>query len=311
MNRRGPGRRIAVVGSLNLDILVPVGHHPAPGETVLGGDSLRNPGGKGANQAVAAARLGNDVVMVGRVGDDDAGAQLVEALAADGVDTSHVEATRGAPTGIAMIAVNEGGENTIVVSPGANARVSEEDVVSASHVLAGAGVTLVQLEIPIEAVAAAARLAGGTVVLNPAPARELPRWLLDDVDVLVPNRGELAALLGVDHPKDLDELAATARSLPGPGTVVVTLGGDGALVVTSDETTHIPAFGVAVVDSTAAGDAFCGALADGLARGEPIHRAARWGAATAALAVTTKGAQVSLPSRTDVVALLAEGKGSR
>jgi ribokinase len=304
---------VAVVGSLNLDIVVPVPRHPTPGETVLGGDHFQNPGGKGANQAVAAARLGQPVAMVGRVGDDDAGRALLSALRADGVDTRGVVVTDGAPTGIALIAVDERGENSIVVSPGANARVSAGDVETAAAALEGAAVLLLQLEVPVEAVSRAASLAGGTVVLNPAPAppAALPAELLAGIDVLVPNRGELARLAGADVAATLEEVEAQAVGLRGP-PVVVTLGSEGALVVESDGVAHVPAPRVGAVDTTAAGDAFCGALADALVGGQSLVDAARWAVRAAAITCTRPGAQASLPRRDDVEALAAatgQGEG--
>ena len=186
---------VAVVGSLNLDLVIRVAELPGPGETVSGGDLFRNPGGKGANQAVAAARLGRRVAMVGCVGDDQAGRELLASLAAAGVDGSRVRVVEGVPSGTACITVSEDGENQIVVSPGANARLTPDDVAAAAAVRSAA-VTLLQLEVPLETVAAAARTAGGRVVLNPAPARALPAELLGQVDVLVPNRVELARLAG-------------------------------------------------------------------------------------------------------------------
>lgn len=294
---------VAVVGSLNLDLVVPVPRHPLPGETVLGGDHFANPGGKGANQAVAAARLGRRVAMVGRVGDDDAGRTLLSALAADGVDASHVRVTEGTASGIALITVDASGENAIVVSPGANALVAPTDVDAAAGVLAGAAVTLLQLEIPLDAVVAAARAARGTVVLNPAPARSLPRELLRAVDVLVPNRAELAALAGErEPPVSLDDLGRLAGRVDGPRVVVVTLGANGALVVKGGAPTHVPGVPVDPVDTTAAGDSFCGALADALARGDALGPAVRWAVRAAAITVTRPGAQRSMPSRAEVLA---------
>lgn len=309
MERRsdGPGERatVAVVGSLNLDIVVPVPRHPAPGETVLGGDHFRNPGGKGANQAVAAARLGQPTAMVGRVGDDDAGRALLASLRANAVETSRVMVTRGVPTGIALISVDERGENAIVVSPGANLRVSADDVEAAGELLRAAAVTLLQLEIPMEAVLAAARAAEGTVVLNPAPAptQPLPDELLAEVDVLVPNLNELASLAGAPVPAGVEETALLAAQIRSPRSVVVTLGSDGALVIEEGRTTHVPAVAVEPVDTTAAGDAFCGALADALARGLLLEEGARWAVRAAAVACTRAGAQASLPSRAEVEAL--------
>jgi ribokinase len=282
---------IAVVGSINLDIVVGLERHPAPGETVLGGDRVELPGGKGANQAVAAARLGAEVAFVGRVGDDDAGRRLRDGLAAEGVDVTHVRVDPDAPTGVALIAVDGAGENTIVVSPGANARVGAADVEAACEVLAGAAVTLVQHEVPEDAVAAAIAAAGGTVVLNPAPARAV----VSPVDVLVPNRGELEALAGrAGNPVEL------ARSLDVARAVVVTLGDEGAAVIEGSRVEHVPAPQVDAVDTTGAGDAFCGALAQALDAGADLVGAARWAARAAAASVTKPGAQGGLPRAADL-----------
>lgn len=301
---------IAVVGSLNLDIVVPVPEHPAPGDTVLGGDHRRHCGGKGANQAVAAARLGRTVDMIGRVGDDEPGRTLTSALAGDGVGVGGVRVDPEAPTGLALIAVDPAGENAIVVSPGANARLSVEDVSEDAARIAGAGVVLLQLEVPIEVVTKAADVAVGRVILNPAPALPLPRDLLAAVDVLVPNRGELAVLADGLEDEDPDALVAAARSLEGPGATVVTLGAEGSLLVTMDDALHVPAFDVEPVDTTGAGDAFCGALADALVRGEGMADAVRWATAAGACAVTTSGAQDSLPTRAEVEQLLTRGRHS-
>ncbi|MEA2278801.1 MAG: ribokinase [Solirubrobacteraceae bacterium] len=285
--------RVAVVGSINLDLVVRVERHPAPGETVVGGDRSELPGGKGANQAVAAARLGAEVALVGRVGADEPGRRLRDGLAGEGVDVAHVREDADAPTGMAFIAVDPAGENTIVVSPGANARVDGGDVDAARELLAGAAVTLVQHEISPAAVAAAIAAAGGTVVLNPAPARALGPGM---VDVLVPNRGELAALSG----RDDGDPVQLARGLHAARAVVVTLGADGALVVEGDRVERIAAPSVTAVDTTGAGDAFCGALAQALADGAALVEAARWAALAAAESVTRPGAQGGLPRRADV-----------
>jgi ribokinase len=283
---------VAVVGSINLDLVVRVERHPAPGETVVGGDRSELPGGKGANQAVAAARLGAEVALVGRVGADEPGRRLRDGLAAEGVDVAHVREDPDAPSGMALIAVDPAGENTIVVSPGANARVDAGDVAAARELLAGAAVTLVQHEVSPGAVAAAIAAAGGTVVLNPAPARALGA---NPVDVLVPNRGELATLVGRDG--DPEQLA---RALDGPRAVVVTLGAQGALVVEGARAERIAAPPVTAVDTTGAGDAFCGALAQALADGAALVEAARWAVRAAAESVTRPGAQGGLPRRADV-----------
>jgi ribokinase len=282
---------IALVGSINLDVVVGVERHPAPGETVIGGDRQELPGGKGANQAVAAARLGAVVGFVGRVGADDAGRRLRDGLAAEGVDVAHVRVDPDAPTGMALIAVDGAGENTIVVSPGANARVSGSDVEAARDLLAGAAVTLLQHEVPDDAVTAAIAAAGGTVVLNPAPARPLA----GPVDVLVPNRGELEALAG-----RAGDPVALARGLGGARAVVVTLGAAGAVVVGRDREERIEAPRVQAVDTTGAGDAFCGALAQALDDGASLVEAARWAVRLAAVSVTRPGAQGGLPRRAEV-----------
>jgi len=296
---------IAVVGSANLDLVVDVEHVPLVGETILGGDLRRIPGGKGANQAVAAARLGRRVAMVGRVGDDEGGALLRAALESDGIDTSALVTTPGAPNGVALIAVQADGDNSIVVSPGANARLSAADIAGAGSLVAEASVVLLQLEVPVEAVTAAARAATGTVILNPAPvpAVALPADLMTAVDIVVPNQTELASLTG--HEGDVDATIATrlARLLPARA-VVVTLGGDGAIVVDATESTHVRAPDVTPVDTTAAGDSFCGALADGLVRGETLVDAVRWAVRVGAATTQRRGAQPSLPTPAEVGRLL-------
>lgn len=300
---------IAVVGSLNLDLVVPVPRHPVPGQTVLGGDLAQHCGGKGGNQAVAAARLGRPVAMVGRVGADETGTVLVDALAKEGVDTRGVLRTPDAPSGRALIAVDPAAENTIIVSPGANGRLSAADCEAAAATLAAARVTVLQQEVPRAANEAAARLAGGLVLVNPAPVRgdgdgnPLPAR----VDVLLPNRSELAALLGLapDALTAVEDVARAARGLRGAGAVLVTLGAQGALLVEGGDSTLIPPFPVDAVDTTAAGDCFCGALACALADGEGLERAATLAAAAAALSTTRPGAQPSLPDRDEVEAFLA------
>ena len=292
---------VAVVGSLNLDLVIRVAELPGPGETVSGGDLFRNPGGKGANQAVAAARLGRRVAMVGCVGDDQAGHELLASLEAAGVDGSGVRVVEGVPSGTACITVSEDGENQIVVSPGANARLTPDDVAAAAAVRSAA-VTLLQLEVPLETVAAAARAAGGRVVLNPAPVRALPAELLGRIDVLVPNRVELARLAGGPVPRTVEQAAELAGRLGGRA-VVVTLGADGALVVEDGRAGLVPAVPVRPVDTTAAGDAFCGGLADALAGGAGLQEAARRAVRVAAAACLRPGAQASLPTPAELATL--------
>jgi ribokinase len=292
---------ITVVGSLNLDATVRVPRLPLPGETVMGRGHAHDTGGKGANQAVAAARLGRRVEMVGMVGRDDAGNRLLAALDAAGVGTATVRRSPSLATGLALIMVDDAAENTIVVIPAANGALSPDDLDSA--VIGSAAVVLLQLEIPLETVEAAVGLARGKVVLNPAPAHPLPASLLSRVDVLVPNRTELALLAGAELPTTVEEAAVLARSLSGPRGVVVTLGAEGALVVAGGQATHVPAPRVNAVDPTGAGDAFCAGLADALVDGADLVAATRWAVRCGAAAVTRRGAQASLPTRAEVEAL--------
>ncbi len=291
---------IAVVGSCNLDFVVGVESIPRVGETVLGGDLVQIPGGKGANQAVAAARLGRRVAMVGRVGDDASGQVLRDALDGDGVDTSALLTTPGVPSGVALIAVQEDGDNAIVVSPGANGRVSPGDVSVAA--VQDAMVVLCQAEIPMEAVVEATRVAEGITVWNPAPAPTdgVPLELLDSVDIVIPNETELATLAGWDGPvDDMDLVAELAGRLP-TAAVVVTMGARGALVVAGDDAVHVPAPVVVPVDTTAAGDSFCAAIADQLVQGHDLVTAAAFAVRVGAATTLAAGAQSSLPTLTEV-----------
>ncbi|MBM7075149.1 ribokinase [Micromonospora humida] len=292
---------IVVVGSLNVDVVVPLHELPAPGQTVLGAaDHRRAGGGKGANQAVAAARLGRRVAMVGAVGIDADGDWLLGLIAAEGVATEAVlRAPR--PTGQAIVLVTADGDSTIAVSSGANMWLAAEHLGPLRDLLGSARAVLLQQEVDAAVVAEAVRLAEGLVVLNPAPARPVDPATLARVDVLVPNRGELAALAGAP-PTDagVDGLAAMARSLGTRGPVVVTLGGDGALVVTTDRQWLIPAERVDAVDATGAGDTFCAALADALLDGAAIDEAARWASRAAAVTVTRPGAMEAAPRRVEV-----------
>ena len=283
---------IAVVGSVNRDLVARVEHHPIPGETVLGSGHETMPGGKGANQAVAAARLGRDVVFVGRVGADEAGRDLVAEFGREGIDVDHLTVDAVAPSGLAIITVDDAGENAIVVSPGANAHVSSTDVERASAVLMTATVTLLQLEIPMEAVVAAVTASEGIVILNAAPAAHLPAVLLSSIDVLVVNRGELATLTGSGDP-------LSARSLPVPVTVV-TLGAEGARIVRADTRESVAAIDVTPVDTTGAGDTFCGALAAGLDDGLSLEASVRRAVVAGSLAVTAIGARSGMPTAAEL-----------
>ncbi|RFU23491.1 ribokinase [Geodermatophilus marinus] len=294
---------VTVVGSLNEDVLVTVARLPGRGETVVGRGTSLAPGGKGANQAAAAGRLTGGVAMVGRVGDDPAGERQRAALIEVGVDVGAVRVTAGVPTGTATIPVEEGsGENLIVVVPGANARLEPADV--GGDAVRDARVVLLQLEVPPAAVSAAAATARGTVVLTPAPPRQLPPELLDRVDVLVPNEHELVQLAGAPPgERGPAELAALARAL-GP-TTVVTLGARGALLVPGDGPVLLqPPPPVRAVDTTGAGDCFCGALGAALAAGAALPEAVREAVAAAALSTTAPGARGALPDRAAVDALL-------
>ena len=294
---------VAVVGSVNLDLVVRVEAVPLVGETVLGDDLREVPGGKGANQAVAASRLGRSVGFVGRVGDDGNGATLRRALTDAEVDTTFLAATADTPSGVALINVERGGDNAIVVSPGANAHLDTADVDAAHDLLSNAKVVLLQLEIPLEAVQRAAGLATGTVILNPAPARPLPNELLDQVDILIPNQTELAALTGFDAPITAQNAAEAASKLP-VDSIVVTLGEQGALVIDHGETTAVPAPAITPVDTTAAGDSFCAALASALVEGASLTEAASWAVKVGAATTLRPGAQPSLPTASEVEQLL-------
>lgn len=293
---------IVVVGSLNLDTTAHVGRLPAPGETVLGSGHYFDTGGKGANQAVAAARLGRSVAMIGRIGADDAGARITAALEQAGIDSSNVTVDDVAPSGMAFITVDGTGENMIVVSPGANATLSIRDLERGADTITDARVLLLQLEVPLDVVHHAAALCRGTVVLNPAPAADLSAGLLEAVDVLVPNRTELATLSGTEPAADFDAIASQLDALP-VAAGVVTLGADGALVRADGRTTLVPAPSVAAVDATAAGDAFCAGLADAIVDGADLVEATRWAVRVGAVTATRAGAQASLPTRAEVESL--------
>jgi len=304
-----------VVGSLNMDFVVQVERLPAPGETVLGSDFKTIPGGKGANQACAAGRLGGSAVharMIGRVGVDSFGDQLKASLAAAGVDVSSVMGTRAQPTGVALIWVEESGQNSIVVASGANWSLSAADIESVRSAFHGARCALFQLETPLEAVSAAmaaARGQGALTILDPAPAQPLSSDLLSAVSVLTPNEPEACILLGRPAarvgPAEALELASALRAR-GPAAVVLKLGDQGCLYADASQTLRSPAFRVEAVDSTAAGDTFNAGLAVALAEGRPIGQALRFANAAAAISVTRLGAQSSVPSRAAVEEFLRQ-----
>jgi ribokinase len=293
---------ILVVGSMNADLVVRSPRFPKPGETISGEDLQIIPGGKGANQAVAAARQGASVSMVGRVGNDSFGPELINNLKRNNVDTYHVQTDSQAATGTATIIVDANGQNSIVLSPGGNGRVSPADVEAVSF--SGHKLLLLQLEIPIETVLAAAQRAkqsGLRVVLNPAPARPLPEELISSSDFIVPNEPELSMLTD-QTVNDIESAEKAAKSLleRGVQNVIVTLGANGALIVNKQITKHVPSFEVEVVDTTAAGDAFIGGFASALLQNKSLEEAVRYGCACGALAATKFGAQPSLPTKEEV-----------
>jgi ribokinase len=296
--------RAVVVGSINMDLVLGVPTFPSRGQTILSRSVDRVPGGKGANQAVALRRLGAEVEMVGAVGADGDGAALSAALRSAGVSTRYVVEQGQESTGLAVVCVGPDGDNAIVVAPGANASLEPTDIEAATPAFDAAAVLLLQLEIPLEVVLAAARLGndqGALVVLNAAPARELPDELLAMVSALVVNEGEAAALGGGGNPGE----AATRLRARGPRVVVVTLGGEGCVVADEDGVASLPAHQVQVVDTTGAGDCFAAALGFGLGEGLSAPEAARLASAAAALAVTRPGAQ-STPSAEEVEKFLGE-----
>jgi ribokinase len=295
------GGRVVVVGSVNADLVISVPALPGPGETVTGGTFARHGGGKGANQAVAAARLGAAVSFIGAVGDDDLGTAAVEELSAEGIDTGAIARLAGVATGVALITVDERGENSIAVASGANAGLDGDAVRAA---LDGAldgppGVMLLGHEVPAAAVLAgalAARDAGWTPVLNPAPARELPDELVALAPVLTPNASEAAALAGAEDPEEAAAVLSGRTNAP----VLVTLGARGALLVDGDRRERLEAPAVEVVDTTGAGDALNGALAAELAAGRELADAARVAVRAASLSTRRPGARGGMPRRTEL-----------
>ena len=296
--------RVLVVGSSNTDMIIRVPRIPRPGETILGGTFAVAGGGKGANQAVAAARAGGRVTFIARVGDDVFGGQALAGFEADGLDTRFVRRTPGASSGVALINVDDRGENSISVASGANALLSLDDIAEAREAFAAADVVLLQLESPLEAVAAAVRMAreaGRPVILNPAPARPLDDDLLRGVTVLTPNEHEAALLTGLPVENEYDaRMAATRLRARGPETVIITLGAKGVFASADGLEGLVPAFPADAVDSTAAGDVFNGSLAVALAEKRPLGEAIRFAQAAAAISVTRPGAQPSAPIRAEI-----------
>jgi ribokinase len=294
---------LLVVGSANADLVIGVERRPAAGETVLGSDLVVHPGGKGANQAVAAARLGARTALLARVGDDAHGRLLLDSQRAAGVDTAGV-LVGGAPTGVALITVDPSGDNSIVVSPGANGRLTPEDVRSAGNLLASSRVVSAQLEIPLETVVEVVRnlAPGSRFVLNPSPPRALPAEVLAACDPLIVNEHEARVIVGTDLGDSPEDWASALLAL-GPRSVVITLGARGALVASAEGAARVPSVKVETVDTTGAGDAFTAALAWRLGLDEPLAEAAAYAARVGAAAVTRAGAQESFPTAEEVASL--------
>jgi ribokinase len=301
-------RTIIVVGSANTDMILKMDRLPKPGETVLGGAFAMAAGGKGANQAVGAARAGGRVVFVARVGQDDFGARAIEGLARDRIVVDFVFRDKTRPTGVALIFVARNGENSIAVASGANAALSAKDVRKAAPAFDGAGFLLTQLETPLETVQAAAELAAQKkvrVILNPAPARPLPGALLAKVNILTPNETETEILTGIRVSGERSaKTAAAALKRMGVETVIITLGPRGAFVSGPGFEGIVPGLKVRAVDTTAAGDVFNGALAVGLSEGRALKEAVRFANGAAALSVTRLGAQPSAPKRKEIIGVL-------
>ena len=298
------GRPIVVVGSLNMDLIIRTPRMPIGGETLTGSGFATLPGGKGANQALACARLGSPVRMIGRVGNDAFGKQLRNGLAADGVNVRDVRRSQSAATGIAMILVDENGQNRIILSPGANGELSERDVAVHAKVIREASMLVIQLEIPLSTVAkcvAIARQAGVPILLNPGPARPLPPELLANVDIIVPNESEAALLTGIEI-TDRKSATAAAQALFASGvkSVLITLGADGVMIVDQQGARHQRANKINAVDTTAAGDTFIGGLATGLVEGMILDQAVWLGQQASALCVQRQGAQPSIPYRREI-----------
>ncbi len=297
---------LVIVGSVNMDLVLGCQHLPAPGETVVGRDFRVLPGGKGANQAVAAARLGAAVEFVGCVGDDPFGAQAAAALRAEGITLTHLHRVVGVATGVAIVLVEESGQNSIALGPGANHALSIEHIDAASDSIAAAGMLVCQFESPLAAVQRAIGIAFAAdvpVLLNPAPAQPLPDALLAMVSLLVPNEGEAAALagaMGVTGSADDGATSASALRKRGSRTVIVTLGAKGVLLADEGGCVQYPAYAARALDTTGAGDAFVGALAAALLQGHELPAAIDFAQRAAAFSVEHHGAQAAMPRVADL-----------
>lgn len=299
-------KKIVVVGSSNMDMVVKTAHIPVPGETVLSGSFFMNPGGKGANQAVAASRLGAEVIFISKLGNDVFGKQFSQLFSEENIDTSFLASDDTLPSGVALITVDQEGENSIVVASGANANLNIDDIKTALPTIAAAGIILLQLEIPmtvVEYVAGYAASHNVRTILNPAPAAVLSETLLRQIDILTPNETETAMIAGVPV-SNVEEAKKAAMLIckKGVNTVIVTLGAKGALICEGNRCSMVEARKVQPVDTTAAGDVFNGALAVALSEGKDMQDAVRFACDAAAISVTRLGAQSSIPYRNELIA---------
>lgn len=299
--------KIVVVGSSNMDMVVKTDHIPVPGETVLSGSFFMNAGGKGANQAVAVARLGGEVVFISKLGNDLFGKQFSQLFSSEGIDTTHLRFDDERPSGVALITVDKAGENSIVVASGANAYLSDEDILSALREIESAGIVLLQLEIPlptVQYVIAYAAARNVKVILNPAPAAILPAEMLSKIDIITPNKTEASMISGIEV-KDIESAGLAAKVICAMGVkhVVVTMGALGAVICDGKNNVLVRTREVETVDTTAAGDVFNGALAVALAEGKDLETAVGFACEAASISVTRLGAQSSIPHRNELVAV--------
>ena len=299
--------RILVVGSANTDMVISAEHFPLPGETMMGHGFMTNHGGKGANQAVAAARLEGNTAFIGKVGDDQFGHSTIEMMKGEGIDVSGLTVTSEQASGVALITIVPSGENSIIVDSGANGLLRPEDITNAEKLFEDAGIVLMQLETPIDTLTEAAAMAkkhGAYVVLNPAPAPKepLPVELLKNVDLLIPNETEAAYISGVNIAGD-EDLPAAMNEIQKLGVkdVIITVGSRGVCARIDGEMVTVPAFKVKAIDTTAAGDTFCGALCVALSNGKPLVEAIRFGCKASSISVTRRGAQMSMPRLEEIV----------
>ena len=298
--------KILVVGSANTDMVISAEHFPQPGETMMGHSFMTNHGGKGANQVVAAARLEGDTAFIGKVGDDQFGHSTIEMMKQEGIDVTGLTVTSEQPSGVALITTVASGENSIIIDSGANGVLSPADIQAAEGLFENAGIVLLQLETPVDTVTEAAALGkkhGAYVVLNPAPAPKepLPEALLKNVDLLIPNETEAGYISGVNISGDEDIPAAmTEIQKLGVKDVIITVGSRGVCARIDGEVVNVPAFKVKAVDTTAAGDTFCGALCVALANGKPLVEAIRFGCKASSISVTRRGAQMSMPRLSEI-----------